>query len=1171
MKKFITIALLPLFLITNAKDLFVSQTNGNANDGYSWAANSATTPWKTLLPLNYTEAKLVNGDTIHIKAGDYTNVLIDATHNITGVAIRNNNITIRAYSNHQVTVRGSSTNSTVKIKLLSGSYGANRAHELTIRGIDFRGFTQVSPTTREYAGELFQFSDSTGLYIYDCTFDGVIGSDDEPPQLEATAKNVVVRSSTNIHISNCSFSIYTSPDLCPGMTMNGDILDMSSCREVLVEHNRFGDAGHDQIKSGNMINTVIQYNQFSSTFHTCFEVTQGTNVIVRNNTFSNCNSDPIESGGKCIKLGGGRDNKVYNNLMFNAGSQYAGIIVTGSFVRAANGISRNNEIYNNTIYNMGATGIELWSWEAGAAMSNRIYNNIIHTVQNPYSTLGGGVLSIDIPGADANNGYGNMIYNNLITNALSPSQPVNWALIVFSWTRHTIAQLNAKSWAWGNIYADPQFEDAAAGDFRLKRTSRAIDMGASPTVPLTNDRAGNPRPHGLGIDIGAFEGTHTLVNLPGTIEAEDYSAYGAGISYYDTTPGNTCGFYKSDDVDITNQPPANFSITHIDDGEWLEYDVHLTNYGIYTITARVLSDEPGTNRLHIRTSGGGTNLSGTIEFTNTSGLWTNAVVTSITLDDGVRPLRISLDSSNFMLDNVDFSLTADLNYQPVGIINSPTNLQLVNATNILPISISANDRDGFITNVSLRTNGIIYGNNSIEPFSFILPGLATGTNILSVKLFDNEGATNNPPPVKVVSGYPPYFLAEPGISRGASYGILNVSLNGTADIDGDYPITTMIYRDAIKLTQYTFSSSFEASNIKVIPVTLTNGEYDIGVYLYDSIGFSTFHEFENYTVYPLAANTNRVYYLKDTGSVTNQGLFMALSNYGVNVQAIESITELPTNENMILFLNGSIYSNKLAGTNIKENPELLFSFVENGGILGVFSLDAGDSDPEAIWDKDWFPYRDFTVQRFDELQTKDVMLSAVGHPIMDIPFDIHSDNLQGIPMKASLEDVNPDAWNPIINDTLGNPAILESPYGDGFIFICQPQAAEIFNHAISHAAGAFFFPNIVEYLFHIQTNGAPLPESTRLVLLDDPVVNASQTNVWEFACQVKTESRVEIEIYDVTGKLIKSITNKLDQGSHIMKWDFTGDSGAPVPSGVKLVILKVGGRVVSIKKLALFR
>jgi hypothetical protein len=52
---------------------------------------------------------------------------------------------------------------------------------------------------------------------------------------------------------------------------------------------------------------------------------------------------------------------------------------------------------------------------------------------------------------------------------------------------------------------DPEFVSAAAGDFRLRGTSPAIDAGA-PLAAVPTDLAGVPRPRGAACDLGAYEG-----------------------------------------------------------------------------------------------------------------------------------------------------------------------------------------------------------------------------------------------------------------------------------------------------------------------------------------------------------------------------------------------------------------------------------------------------------------------------------------------------------------------------------------------------------------------------------------------------------------------------------------------------------------------------------------
>ncbi|CAG0927177.1 hypothetical protein TFLX_00410 [Thermoflexales bacterium] len=67
----------------------------------------------------------------------------------------------------------------------------------------------------------------------------------------------------------------------------------------------------------------------------------------------------------------------------------------------------------------------------------------------------------------------------------------------------------------GNLNSDPQFIDAATGDFRLKASSPAINAGDStvPALPAI-DLDGNPRIMGTAIDMGACE---AVISLTGAL------------------------------------------------------------------------------------------------------------------------------------------------------------------------------------------------------------------------------------------------------------------------------------------------------------------------------------------------------------------------------------------------------------------------------------------------------------------------------------------------------------------------------------------------------------------------------------------------------------------------------------------------------------------------------
>lgn len=68
---------------------------------------------------------------------------------------------------------------------------------------------------------------------------------------------------------------------------------------------------------------------------------------------------------------------------------------------------------------------------------------------------------------------------------------------------HTIANYDDVSAGAHDLSADPQFVDAANGDFRLTKNSPVIDLGTN--LDITHDFDNNPRPARDGYDMGCYE------------------------------------------------------------------------------------------------------------------------------------------------------------------------------------------------------------------------------------------------------------------------------------------------------------------------------------------------------------------------------------------------------------------------------------------------------------------------------------------------------------------------------------------------------------------------------------------------------------------------------------------------------------------------------------------
>jgi len=82
--------------------------------------------------------------------------------------------------------------------------------------------------------------------------------------------------------------------------------------------------------------------------------------------------------------------------------------------------------------------------------------------------------------------------------------------------------------------------------------------------------------------------------VPAFIEAEDYELGGEGQGYHDTTPGNSGGYYRGDDVDIRySAEAASGVVTAVESGEWLRYRLSVATPGIYTVNLSVGSARSG--------------------------------------------------------------------------------------------------------------------------------------------------------------------------------------------------------------------------------------------------------------------------------------------------------------------------------------------------------------------------------------------------------------------------------------------------------------------------------------------------------------------------------------------------------------------------------------------------
>lgn len=185
-------------------------------------------------------------------------------------------------------------------------------------------------------------------------------------------------------------------------------------------------------------------------------------------------------GGSGINMDGVTDSIVRNNLLYE--NHASGISLYQ--IDGGSG-SQRNQVLNNTIL-MAADGRWAINIPNASGTENRLYNNILYNYHPWRGSIT--IAAPDLAGFESD--------YNIVMDRFSADDGD---------TRLALGQWQALGYDAHSIIATPgQLFVDAAGDFRLKPGSPAVDAGATlPGVP--QDLLGFPRPSGAAYDIGAYE------------------------------------------------------------------------------------------------------------------------------------------------------------------------------------------------------------------------------------------------------------------------------------------------------------------------------------------------------------------------------------------------------------------------------------------------------------------------------------------------------------------------------------------------------------------------------------------------------------------------------------------------------------------------------------------
>ena len=186
---------------------------------------------------------------------------------------------------------------------------------------------------------------------------------------------------------------------------------------------------------------------------------------------------------------------------------------------------------------------------------------------------------------------------------------------------------------------------------------------------------------------------YATLTAPCRIEAENYDYGPNGYAYYDTTPGNSGGAYRSDDVDISQMPGGGYNIGYVADGEWLTYTVNIPeSYGDWgnppTLNLRAASWKDGC-KIEIDNNQ-------IVDIGNTQNAWRTFTTKLSVWPDEKNTIKLTFIGSGQILDYIEFAKSKpiasfDIRYNQ---ISSQQVVDFTDTSSFLPTSWEWSFGDG---------------------------------------------------------------------------------------------------------------------------------------------------------------------------------------------------------------------------------------------------------------------------------------------------------------------------------------------------------------------------------------------------------------------------------------------------------------------------------------------
>lgn len=146
---------------------------------------------------------------------------------------------------------------------------------------------------------------------------------------------------------------------------------------------------------------------------------------------------------------------------------------------------------------------------------------------------------------------------------------------------------------------------------------------------------------------------YVAVSLPSVVQMENFDLGGARVAYTDNETANQGGYYRQEGVDIDSVTTSGYAIGWLQEGEWIEYTVHVVSEGIHSFEAKVASGLD-VGKFHLEVDGVAMSSSVVVPNTGSWATYTTVSGEITPLDTGMHVLRFVVEGSYFNVDWISF-------------------------------------------------------------------------------------------------------------------------------------------------------------------------------------------------------------------------------------------------------------------------------------------------------------------------------------------------------------------------------------------------------------------------------------------------------------------------------------------------------------------------------------